>query len=72
MLTGRTERSETVRQIMNHTNLTFIKEPDGLPVKIRFDETSEFAEGSVNVSVTTFLSGLQKLPKIGRACEIRL
>ena len=34
-----------------------IKEPEGLPVKIRFDETSQFAEGSANVSVTTFLSG---------------
>ena len=34
------------------------------PVKIRFDETSQFAEGSANVSVTTFLSGLQKLPKM--------
>ena len=65
MLTGRTERSETVNQIII-TNLTFIKEPYGLPVKIRFDETSQFAEGSANVSVTTFLSSLQKLPKIGR------
>ena len=37
-----------------------------LPVKIRIDETSQFAEGSANVSVITFLSGLQKLPKIGR------
>ena len=46
--------------------MTFIKEPDGLPVKIRFDETSQFAEGSANVSATTFLSSLQKLPKIGR------
>ena len=64
MLTGRTESSETIHhQII--TNLTFIKEPDGLPVKIRFDETSQFAAGSANVSVTTFLSGLQKLPKIG-------
>ena len=70
MLIGRTERSETVHQIMN-TNLTFIKEPDGLPVKIRFDETSQFAEGSANVSVTTFLRGLQKLPKIGRPRDIR-
>ena len=43
--------------------MTFIKEPD---VKIRFDETSQFAEGSANVSVTTFLGGLQKLQKIGR------
>ena len=48
------------------TNLTFIKEPDGQPVKIRIDETSQFAEGSANVSITTFLSGLQKLPEIGR------
>ena len=36
-----------------------------VPVKIQFDETSQFAEGSVHVSVTTFLSGLQKLPKTG-------
>ena len=72
MLTGRTESSETVHhQIMNHTNLTFIKEPDGLPVKIRFDETSQFAAGSANVSVTTFLSGLQKLPKIGSPRDTR-
>ena len=35
-----------------------MKEWDGLPVKIRFDETSQFAEGSANVSVTTFLSSL--------------
>ena len=34
--------------------MTFIKEPDGLPVKIRFDETSQFAAGSANVSVTRF------------------
>ena len=53
------------------TNLTFIKEPDGLPIKIRFDETPQFAEGSANASVTTFLSGLQKLPKIGRPHDIR-
>ena len=49
--------------------MTFIKQPNGLPVKIRFDETSQFAEGSANVSVITgrkFLSGLQELPKIGR------
>ena len=51
-------------------NLTFIKEPGGLPVKIQFDETSQFAEDSANVSVTTFLSGLQKLPKTGRRCDI--
>ena len=43
----------------------FLRGPDGLPVKIQSDETSEFAEGSANVSVTTFLSGLQKLPKTG-------
>ena len=58
---------------MNHSNLTHIKGQDGLlivPVKIRFDETSEFSEGSANVSVTTFLSGLQKLPKIGRPRDI--
>ena len=53
-----------------------MKEPDGLPVKIRLDETpgdetSEFAEGSANVSVTTFLSSLQKLPRIGRPHDIR-
>ena len=28
-----------------------MKEPDGLSVKIRFDETSQFAAGSANVSV---------------------
>ena len=50
----------------------FIKEPDGLPVKIRFNGTSQFAECSANVSVTTVLSGLQKLPKIGRPHDIRL
>ena len=48
-----------------------MKESDGLPVKIRFDETCQFAEGSANVSVTTFFSGLQKLPKIGRPRDIR-
>ena len=47
--------------------MTFIKEP----VKIRFDETSQFTEGSANVSVTTFLSGLQKLLKIGRLRDTR-
>ena len=31
-----------------------------------------FAEGSANVSVTTFLSGLQKRPKIGRPRDIRI
>ena len=61
MLTGRTERSETVHQIMNHLFDIYKG-----TCQIRFDETSQFAEGSANVSVTTFLSGLQKLPKIGR------
>ena len=65
MLTGRTERSNGI------TNLTFIKEPNSLPVKIRFDDTCQFAEGLAIVSVTTFLSGLQKLPKIGRSRDIR-
>ena len=54
------------------TNLAPIKEQDGLlivPVKIRFDETSQFSEGSANNSVTTFLS-LQKLPNIGRPHDI--
>ena len=55
---------------MNH-QFDIYKEPDGQPVEIEFDETSQFAEGSVNVSVTTFLSGLQKLPKIGRPPDIR-
>ena len=38
----------------------------------KFDliETSQFSEGSANASVTTFLSGLQKLPKIGRPGDI--
>ena len=35
------------------------------------DETSQFSEGSANVSIATFLSGLQKLPKIGRPRDIR-
>ena len=48
-----------------------MKEPDGLPVKIRFDETSQFAAGSANVSATTFLSGLQKLSKIGSPRDTR-
>ena len=39
--------------------------------KLDFYETSQFAEGLANVSVTTFLSGLQKLPKIGRPHDIR-
>ena len=50
-----------------------MKEQDGpwiVPVKIRFDETSQVAEGAANVSVTTFLSGLQKLPKIKRPRDI--
>ena len=34
--------------------MTFIKEPYGLSVKIRFDETSQFAEGSENVSEKCF------------------
>ena len=53
--------------------MVHITEQDGLlivPVKIRFDETYQFAAGSANVSVTTFLSSLQKLPKIGRPCDI--
>ena len=41
-----------------------------VPVKILFDETSQFSEGSANVSVKTFLSGLQKLPKIGRPRDV--
>ena len=52
--------------------MTFIKEPDVLPVKIRFKETSQFSEGSANVSVRTFLSRLQKLSKIGRPRDITL
>ena len=58
---------------MYHTNLIHIKEQDGpriVPVKIRFDETSQFAEGLANVSVTTFLSGLQKLPKTGEPRDL--
>ena len=56
------------------TNLTHIKGQDVLivPAKLRFDETSQFSEGSTNVSVTTFLSGLQKLPKIWRLGDITL
>ena len=38
-ITGRTDRSETVHQIMNH-KFDIKKEQDGPPVKIRFDETS--------------------------------
>ena len=56
------------------TNLAPIKGQDGLlivPVKIRFDETSQFSEGSANVSVTAFLSGSQKFPKIGRPRDIK-
>ena len=52
--------------------MAHIQEQDGLlivPVKIRFDETSQFSEGFANISVTTFLSSLQKLPKIGRPCD---
>ena len=45
-------------------------DPRIVPVKIRFEETSQFAESSANVSVTTFLSGLHKLPKIGRPRHI--
>ena len=69
MLTGRTKRSETVHQIMK-TNSTYIKELDGVPVKTRFDDTSQFSEGSANVSVTTFFNGLQKLPKTGRPRDL--
>ena len=50
--------------------LTFIKERDGPPVKLRFDETFQFSEGSADVSVITFLSSLQKLPKIERPRDI--
>ena len=55
------------------TNLTHIKEQHGLlnvPVKIRFDDTYQFGAGSANVSVTTFLSSLQKLPTIGGPRDI--
>ena len=41
----------------NKSLISHIKEQDSLliiPVKIRFDETSQFAEGSANVSVTKF------------------
>ena len=40
-----------------------------VPVKIRF-ETFQFSEVSANASGTTFLSGLQKLPKIARPRDI--
>ena len=46
---------------------------DGLliaPIKIRFDETYQFAAGSANVSVTTFLNSLQKLLKNERPLDI--
>ena len=59
---------ETVHQII--TNLTFIKETDGLPVRICFDETSQFSEGLANISVTHSSAVLQKLPKIGKPCDI--
>ena len=70
ILTGRTNKSETARQI---TGLTHTEGQDYLlivPVKIRFDETFQFSEGSANVSVTMFPSGLQELPKIGRPHDI--
>ena len=54
-------------------HLRYIKERDSpltLPVKIRFDETSQFSEVSANVSVTTFLRGLQTFPKIGKPRDI--
>ena len=38
--------------------------------KIQFDRTSQFSEGSGNVSFTTFLSDLQKLPKTGEPRDI--
>ena len=65
------------KQVRNHdvmmiksriTNLT--QRGRIAPVKIRFDETFQFSEVSANVSGTTFLSGLQKLPKIARPRDI--
>ena len=53
--------------MMNHQS-DAKKGQDGL--LIRFDETYQFAAGSANVSVTTFFSSLQKLPKIGRPRDI--
>ena len=53
--------------------MTHIKEQDSpltVRVKIRFDETYQFAAGSANVSVTTFLSSLQKLLKNERPLDI--
>ena len=72
MLTGRTDRSETVHQIVNHYNLTFIREPNGLPVKIRFDETSQFAECLANVSVATFLRAPQRFAETSENWKISL
>ena len=41
-------------------------------IKIRYDETYQFAAGSANVSVTIFLSSLQKLLKNERPLDITL
>ena len=52
---GRNNRLETTCQTMNHVFDT--KEQDGpliVPVKIRFDDTYQFSEGSANASVTRF------------------
>ena len=38
--------------------------------KFDLTELPKFSEGCANVSVTTFLSILQKLPKIGRPRDI--
>ena len=68
ILSGKTDKSETARH-----NFTHINGQDSLlivPIKIRLDETYQFAAGSANVSVTTFLSSLQKLLKNERPLDI--
>ena len=69
MLTGRTDRSETVHQIMNHY-FDIYKGTRWSTCQNSIWGDFPIPKGSTKVSVTTFLSGLQKLPKIGRPRDI--
>ena len=74
ILTGSTNRSETALWIMNHLFYTYKGagwSTEIVPVKIQSDEMSQFSERSANVSVTTFLSGLQKSGGEGNSTLIR-
>ena len=67
ILTSTTDKSETAHQILI-TNLAHMKEQDDpliVPVKIRFDETSQFSEGSANISLQHSSAVCRNFQKLG-------